>query len=955
MIFYSNTERFRDWESLRNPNEYRFSKDINKVVVSECGNVVVNNLRTIALERLLTLATPRELEVYIPSYHNIELSQLKNDIAFLMIGIESHSFPFSTAKNSFLPRKGLSADGVTPEALESFSTPFMTCGNLVRKLSVLTETSSGRGAIYEGFVYGVKSFLRLYQNLVLTLEKTQNGGRFFQLARHLMKHVLFISKLCNLDQASIAKDTHLVVPKGMDLLLYVLGQTRHVSQVDLELQSISILRSTIAPYLRFLSLWLFHGQCSQSDVEYGIQSNESFLAARDRGFWINAYNNIYDQYTHSYQSVDRPLDIAYITTKVVACGKALNLLRICSPSHPLCTYGVKFRSKLEVVVTPLQERNLRLTCLNYMTEMTEKMKESHLEFDLKRKSEAAQKTRWRQNPFTEPFADPKLISIKENDQAKSSIPVQITDHETKKEEIPILPEKDETKRIEDIKSDLQSYYGGRKSEPPPENSDNQYSRDIKDTFTDEQLLPTSTDIQPLEEENHVTDNIEKCDITKQNKDADDINKMPPPQVPLELPKKTTSHIKDRRPSAKSIISFHKDKKEQKKNLQSTKTVDDCIETTDLEVSTYTFHAISHKTREVVKSNEQPTSTKGLAPLEILVKNSIHIPLMAQLSLINKEILHFFMVDQSLFKNFEAICNYILLKDNEFAFNLGCGISDATEEDKFSLQKHPTSLSRILKNAIHSSSVAAVDPLASNVGFSVNQIISGQDQHCSDIMDMLRLSYSVEWPLNIIITPDMIISYGQIFQLLLRMENVSINLNKSFMELKQHRYLFKDFRFVQLQIIRHRMLNYITIMKSYIRNQIVVACWQEFQRDLKHNVHCLDTLWNVHSRYVHKLLSRAFLRKETQPVRNVLQKTLDTITIFTVILKHDDLICMNGASAEINSDLFEEMKNTYNTFHSLLNLFTSIVSKLETKGYKHHLQEFLACLKIASACGTTSRI
>ena len=138
----------------------------------------------------------------------------------------------------------------------------------------------------------------------------------------------------------------------------------------------------------------------------------------------------------------------------------------------------------------------------------------------------------------------------------------------------------------------------------------------------------------------------------------------------------------------------------------------------------------------------------------------------------------------------------MLKDNEFAFNLGCGISDATEEDKLSLQKHPTSLSRILKNAIHSSSVAAVDPLASNVGFSVNQIISGQDQHCSDIMDMLRLSYSVEWPLNIIITPDMIISYGQIFQLLLRMENVSINLNKSFMELKQHRYLFKDFRFVQ---------------------------------------------------------------------------------------------------------------------------------------------------------------
>ena len=130
--------------------------------------------------------------------------------------------------------------------------------------------------------------------------------------------------------------------------------------------------------------------------------------------------------------------------------------------------------------------------------------------------------------------------------------------------------------------------------------------------------------------------------------------------------------------------------------------------------------------------------------------------------------------------------------------------------------------------------------------------------------MLRLSYSVTWPLNIIITPDMIDSYGLIFQLLLRMENVSITLNKTFMNLKQHRYLSKDFKFVQLQVIRHRMLNYITIIKTYIRNQIVVACWQEFQNDLKHNVSCLDTLWNAHSKYINKLLSRAFLYKETQP-------------------------------------------------------------------------------------------
>ena len=228
------------------------------------------------------------------------------------------------------------------------------------------------------------------------------------------------------------------------------------------------------------------------------------------------------------------------------------------------------------------------------------------------------------------------------------------------------------------------------------------------------------------------------------------------------------------------------------------------------------------------------------------------------------------------------------------------------EDTSSIQKHPTSLSRILKNAIHSSSAASVDPFASNVGFSINQLITGQ--HYTDILDLLVLSYHVEWPLNIILTQDVIKGYGQIFQLLLRMENVSITLNNVFMHLKQHRCLFRDFRFIQLQVIRHRMLHYVTTIKTFLRNQIVVACWQEFQADLKSNVSCLDTLWDAHSKYMNKLLSRAFLRKETQPVRNILLKTLDSITTFTHILQRKDLICTFGSadhSAEVDRDIFEE--------------------------------------------------
>ena len=816
----------------------------------------------------------------------------------------------------------------------------------------MIEVTNGRGAIYEGFVYGIQNFVKMYQNLVLALEKSQNGGRFFQLARQLMKHVLFVSKLCNIDQSSSGADCYLAVPKGMELLLYVLSRTRHISQTDLELLSISILRATINPYLNFLSSWLFHGKCKSGDIEFGIQSNERFLSNRDRGFWLNAYTSIYDSLLSSPQHQHRPLDIVYTTTKVVACGKALNLLRICCPSHPLCIDGIKFRSKLDIAVTPSQEKELRVKCLEYMTTMSDKMQLNHLEEEKERKNRATKKNSIsRQRPKTPEKIDATPSSAITKNQPPS-FEIKAKEPMTDDRKI-LLPEKDESERIKAIKSDLVAYYTGEETPMQCYQATAQSDKILEGTAKEETTFKRDESSQ----------NAEKDDISHENdNDAKRGNKLNAKLSGELLPSKITvdpqistrskSFKKFKAPTAKSIIS-------QKipiapKTILPINTVDKNIHTSDPVVPSYAFEPVRTKPSKSTYSCEIPSSTKGLAPLELLVRNSIQVPLMTQLTLINKEILHYILITENLYKNLEAISNYLLLKDNEFAFNLGYGLSDAMEEDTQTLQKHPTTLSRILRNAISNSSSASVDPLASNVGFCVNQFVTGQ-QHCSDILDMLKLSYSVEWPLNIIVTPDMIDSYGQIFQLLLRMENVSITLNKIFMDLKQHRYLFKDYRFVQVQVIRHRMLNYITIIKAYIRNQIVVACWQDFESDLKNNVHCLDTLWNAHFKYVNKLLSRAFLYKETQPIRNILLKTLDTINAFTRYVQQPSFIDSDEDKTYVNNELFEKIKTTYNTFHHLLSLFTSIVSKLETKGYKFHLQELLACLRIASTCGTTSKI
>ena len=75
-----------------------------------------------------------------------------------------------------------------------------------------------------------------------------------------------------------------------------------------------------------------------------------------------------------------------------------------------------------------------------------------------------------------------------------------------------------------------------------------------------------------------------------------------------------------------------------KPILPSNTVDENIHTSDSIVPTYAFKPVRTKLPKISNTCEIPSSTKGLAPLELLVRNSIQIPLMTQLSLINKEIL-----------------------------------------------------------------------------------------------------------------------------------------------------------------------------------------------------------------------------------------------------------------------------------------------------------------------------
>ena len=114
-------------------------------------------------------------------------------------------------------------------------------------------------------------------------------------------------------------------------------------------------------YSRFLDKWLFQGIFYDEFSEFGLDCDFRFLNSRDRLFWTDAYT------TNEF-----PLDssicqggnfMAEIQKEVHNCGKSLNLLKLCQPSHFLCTSVVR-KPKLRLLVSFAEVSGYKTVVIN---------------------------------------------------------------------------------------------------------------------------------------------------------------------------------------------------------------------------------------------------------------------------------------------------------------------------------------------------------------------------------------------------------------------------------------------------------------------------------------------------------------------------------------------------------------------------------------------------------------
>ncbi|CAH1784421.1 unnamed protein product [Owenia fusiformis] len=332
-------------------------------------------------------------------------------------------------------------------------------------------------------------------------------------------------------------------------------------------------------------------------------------------------------------------------------------------------------------------------------------------------------------------------------------------------------------------------------------------------------------------------------------------------------------------------------------------------------------------------------------LPVLLTRSITIPLQAQIDLVNKCTVDYFIAELKINDHFTALRQYLLMEDGEFCETLSNQLFEKLGSSPEPSQiLNPVFLNNTLKKAL-GSSLKGDRGLGSNISFIVNYIPTAFQQNEPNVLDCLGLKYQAEWPLNIIITESCMTKYTKIFTFMLSLKRIVWVLKDIFSKLKRDGSVYNaqnaaELR--QLQLYRHEMQHFVKVMQGYIANQIIHVTWQEFQTELADNMHNVDDLHHKHADYLNKAVFRCLINKRARPVMKIIED------IFTLILKFRTQLLSaswerHPVDGQPHHQHFEQMTATYKTFKEYSLFLFKVVNKLASRGYQTHLQELLLSL------------
>uniref|UniRef100_A0A8C8A507 Gamma-tubulin complex component 6 n=1 Tax=Oryzias sinensis TaxID=183150 RepID=A0A8C8A507_9TELE len=240
-------------------------------------------------------------------------TQLVSDLLNVLIGVASSTFPLNQ-NVQFDVRPGVCISGASAESVSRLLGELAQYGTYYLRLSRFSLQSADK----KGLVFQSR-FSSWYR-------RCHVGTRNSPL---LSLKLRYLSELCCVDGLLGAGQASF--PVGIKLLSYLYNEAQNNCSNENYPVLLSLLKSSCAPYTRFVSDWVYNGLFRDVYGEFMIQVNEEYLNFRDKHFWSQGYTLISKDVEDCV-----PIFLKHIANDVYVCGKTINLLKICCPQHYIC-------------------------------------------------------------------------------------------------------------------------------------------------------------------------------------------------------------------------------------------------------------------------------------------------------------------------------------------------------------------------------------------------------------------------------------------------------------------------------------------------------------------------------------------------------------------------------------------------------------------------------------------
>lgn len=160
-----------------------------------------------------------------------------------------------------------------------------------------------------------------------------------------------------------------------------------------------------------------------------------------------------------------------------------------------------------------------------------------------------------------------------------------------------------------------------------------------------------------------------------------------------------------------------------------------------------------------------------------------------------------------------------------------------------------------------------------MSFIVSDVPEKFELTSPDVLNNLSLSYRISWPLNLILNPETLEQYANIFKYLVRVRRISWILEKSYQILKENvkqygKRILRSPQYRHVQLIRHKFYHFVVHLQNHITSNAMQASWKTFKDELV-SAKTIEDIYRKHATYIKRILFLCMLNKRSAEFYNAI--------------------------------------------------------------------------------------